>query len=68
MIEGCIQPRTRVVALITSLREVPGDVIRICSALEIFQVTGHACRTCQVVVVADVAVGTLPRWNGVGPG
>jgi len=61
VIEGRVQPRSRVVALITALREVRGYVIRICRSLVVLQVTRHAGRAGQVVVVVDVAIGALPR-------
>lgn len=62
--EGCVvvierrgNPCRRVVANIALLRESHTDVIRAGRALEIFQVTGHASRAGQVIVVVHMAGG-----------
>jgi hypothetical protein len=60
-------PGCRVVAGFTGLRKSSGHVIRVCGALEILQVTGNARRTRQVVIVIDVAVRALARWNRMRP-
>jgi hypothetical protein len=53
------------VALHASLRKIRIDVVRVCGALEILQVTGNARSIRQVVVVVDVAIGTSARRHGV---
>jgi hydrogenase maturation factor len=65
VIEDCVQPGAGAVALLTSLREIRRDVIRIRRALKVLQVAGHAGRTRQVVVVIDVAIGALTRRHGM---
>src|SRR5215472_10504236 len=61
VIEGRVRPRSRVVALLTSLREAGLHVIRIGGSLEIFQMATDAqrVRIRQVVVVVDVALRAL---------
>ena len=56
------------VAGFASLRESPAHVVRVRGSLEIFQVTRHAGRAGQVVVVVDVAIGALPRRNRMRAG
>ena len=68
VVEGRIQPRSRVVALVAGLREVRRDVIRVRRSLEVFQVTGDAGCAGQVVIIVDVTIGALPRWNRVHAG
>src|SRR5271157_3631695 len=68
VIERRIQPGGRVVALITALRKVRRDVIGIRGSLVILQVAADAGRGGEVVVVVDVAIGALPRWNCVHAG
>ena len=61
VVEGRVQPRRCAVARVASLREIGRDVIRVGCALEIGQMASHAGSAIQVVVVVDVAIGTLPR-------
>lgn len=68
MVKGRIQPRSRVVTLFASLREVRADVVRIGRALEILQVARDACSICQIVVVVDVAFAALSRGDRVHAG
>jgi hypothetical protein len=56
------------VAGFAGLREAAGNVIGVRRILKIFQVTGHAGGTGQVVIVVDVTVGTLPRRNRMRAG
>ena len=67
VIERCIRPGRGVMALIAGLREIRGDVIRIGGALVILEVTGHARRAVQAVVVVDVAIGAGSWRNCVQP-
>ena len=55
-------------ALIARLGETRGDVIRIGRALIVLQMTTDASRGGQGVVVVYMAIGALPRWNGVQAG
>lgn len=68
VVEGCIQPRSRVVALAAGLRKIRRHVIRVGRALEVFQVTGNTGCAGQVVIIVDVAIAALPRWNCVHAG
>ena len=65
MVEGRVQPVGSVVALVASLGEVRGDVIRIRRTLIVLQVATHASHGVQGVIVVDVAVGTSSRGNRV---
>jgi len=65
MIEGRIQPRRGVVALLAGLREVRRNVVGIRRPLKIFQMARDAGGVRNVVVVVDVAVRTLPRRHRV---
>lgn len=67
VIEGRIEPRTGVVALIAALRKVRRYVIRIRCSLIVLQVTTHAGRASEVVIVVDMAIRALTRWYGVHP-
>ena len=67
VIEGSIQPATSAVALIAGLREIRGNVVWVRGALKILEVATHARCARQVVVIVDVAIRTLPRWNRVRP-
>ena len=68
VIEGRVQPRTRVVALIAALRKVRRNVIRIRRPLIILQVAADACCRGQVVVIVHVTIGTQARWHRVHAG
>jgi len=68
VIEGCRGPGDSGVALGAVRREIGGDVIRIGGALEVFQVARNAIGAGQVVVVVDMAVDALARWNSVSAG
>ena len=61
VVERCLRPRSRVVALLAGLGEARRHVIRIRRALKILQVAVHAVRisTGQGVVVVDVALRAL---------
>ena len=68
VIEGGIGPRRRVMALITCLREAGRNVIRVCGSLIVLQMTRYASRARQGVVIVDMAIDALPRWNSVQSG
>ena len=68
VVEGRIQPGSRVVAGGAGLREVRSRVTWIRRTLVILQVAGNASRAVQVVIVVHVAIRTLPRGNGVRTG
>jgi hypothetical protein len=68
VIEDGIGPRRRVVALITRLRKAGRDVIRVRGSLIVLQMTRHAGRARQGVVIVDMAIDALTRWNGVEAG
>lgn len=61
VIEAGRNPRRRVMAHIALLRESNRHVIRIRGALEILQVTAHACSAGEVIVVVNVARGARSR-------
>ena len=67
VVESRIQPGTRAVALVAGLREVRRDVVRVGRALVVLEMTCHAGRACQGVVVVDVTIHALPRRDGVQP-
>ena len=52
-------------ALVAGLREIRADVIGIRRSLVVLQVTAHAGRGIEAVVVVDVAIGASPRRNRV---
>ena len=66
MIKSRAIPRRCVVALLAGLRESTLHVVRICSPLEILEVTRHAGSDGDVVVVGYVAIDALARRYGVG--
>lgn len=66
MVEGPAAPVCGVVALLASLREIRLHVVGVGRLLVIRQVTRHARRVSQLVIVIDVALGTLKA--GVSPG
>lgn len=68
VIESCSQPGSRVVTLVASLGKVLSHVTWIGCGLIILQVTRHARGAGQVVIIVDMAVGTLPRGYGMHPG
>src|SRR6202521_1324747 len=68
MVEVRRLPGAGRVAYFASLREAALRVIRVISVLEILQMANDARSLGQVVVVVDVAVGTLARRNGVTAG
>ena len=68
VIKGRVQPRTRVVALFATLREIRRHVVRICRPLIVLQMTTHAGSSGQVVVVVGMAVRALTRWHCMHPG
>jgi len=63
VVECRIQPGSCVMALVAALREVRCHVVGIRGSLVVLQVTAHAGRGGQVVVVVDVTIGALPRRN-----
>ena len=56
------------VAGFAGLRESAAHVARVSGSLEILQVTRHAGRAGQAVVIVNVAIGALARWNRVRAG
>jgi len=65
MVEGRIQPRARVVALVAALGEVRRHVIGIRRPLIVLQVARDTRRAREVVVVVEVAIAALPRRHGM---
>jgi len=66
VIEGCGNPRRRVVAHFTLLREAYLRMIRVVSFVVVRQVTGNASRVREFVVSVDVTLRTLQRGMGAG--
>lgn len=66
MVEACRLPRGRVVALLASLRNSQGDVIRIVCPLEVGQVASDAgCRR-SLVLAADMTSGAVESGMHAG--
>ena len=61
MVKRSLSPRSRVVALLTSLRESRSHVVRVRRGLEIFQVAADTGRVgaCQVVITVHVTLRAL---------
>ena len=68
VVEGRVRPGARIVALITGLREIRSNVIRIRRSLIVLEVAGHACRAIQAVIVVNVAIAAGTRRNRVHSG
>ena len=68
VIEDGIRPRTRVVALIACLRKAGRNVIGVGSPLIVLQMTSHAGRARQGVVIVHMTIDALTRWNRVQAG
>lgn len=68
VVEDGVQPRGGVVALRAALREVRSHMVRIGRSLKIFQVATDAGSSAQVVIIVDVAIGTLPGRNSMHSG
>ena len=68
VIEGRVRPRTRTVALIACLRKAGGNVIGVGGPLIVLQMTRHAGRARQGVVIVHMAIDALTRWNRVQAG
>ena len=65
MVESGVSPHTGVVTHFTLLRESGSHVIWIRRSLKILEMAGHASGTFELVVVVDMAVGTLSWRHGV---
>ena len=68
MIERRVHPVRGVVALVTSLREIRSNVIRVGRSLVVLQMARDAGRAVQSVIVVNVAIGASPRRNGMKSG
>ena len=68
MIEDGIRPRTRVVALIACLRKASRNVVGVGSPLIVLQMTRHAGRARQGVVIVHMAIHALTGWDSVQAG
>lgn len=68
VIEGGVQPRTGVVALIAALREVRADMVRIRCSLVFLEMAANTSIGGQVVIVVDMAIGALPGRHCMHPG
>ena len=69
MIKLAVGPQHRIVAALASSREMRGDMVhRAERRVVVVLVARHASRVRQIVVVADVAIGTRARRNDVRSG
>ena len=68
VIEASSIPGTRTMALLAGLREPRGHVVWFFGSLVILEVATRASSVRDVVVVVDVAVGTLSGRHGVHAG
>ena len=68
VIKRGIQPGAGAMALVASLWEVRGDVIRIGRALIALEMAGHTLCTVQGVVIVNVAIGAGARRDCVQAG
>ena len=68
VIKRGIQPGAGAMALLAGLRKIRVDVVGIGRALEVLQMTGHAGRAGQVVVIVNVAIGACARRDRVQAG
>ena len=65
MIELRRRPGRRAVAHLAGLRESLLRVVRVIRVLIILEMARDARRLRQVVIVVDMAIGALPRGNGM---
>lgn len=63
VIKRCVRPRSGVMALLTGLREVSRDVVRIIRSLIVLQVAGYTCSAAEVVIVVDMTIRALSGRN-----
>jgi len=69
MVKRGVSPEYRVVAGLARRREPNRNVIHRRGCIVVIGlVAGHTSRSRQVVVVIDMAIGTLPGWNHVRTG
>ena len=68
VVERSVQPGGSAVALIASLRKIQGRVTWIRRSLVVLQVTGHAGRAAEVVIIVHVTVSALARRHSVHAG
>ena len=66
VVEFAVSPKHRIVATLACCREMRRHVIHRCSSgVVVGLMAAHAGSCGDVVVIIDVAVRTLPRWNRV---
>jgi len=68
VIERRIHPVRRVMTLVTGLREVRRDVVRVRRALIVLEMAADAGRSVDAVIVVDVAIRASTRRNGMHSG